>query len=114
MTTREEALKIVENLIEPALEDDTPVWIKPEELVLIRTALSPPPDDVVEAMRSLIKTIDINDGDTLSALKHDKTAIFTASGSWSGFHTLTLGDLRRLADYLRNHIQGRGEDDHRT
>ena len=49
-----------------------------------------------DAFKAIKKAVEINDGDTLSMQTPDTQVIWSASGSWSGGASVTLGDLRKL------------------
>jgi hypothetical protein len=58
-------------------------------------------DELLRALRPIIEAVDINDGDTLSGVRPDSFVVWTASGSWGGSQTITLGDLRSVARAAR-------------
>ncbi|WP_264045611.1 hypothetical protein [Methylobacterium flocculans] len=49
------------------------------------------------ALEAIAKAIKINDTDTLSRISPDRLVIWTASGSWTGSASVTLGHLRAIA-----------------
>lgn len=50
-----------------------------------------------EAIENIKLAVDVNDSDTLASLSGDGQVLWTASGSWTGYKNVTLGDLRAIA-----------------
>ena len=63
-----------------------------------REALS---KELQTALEPFLAALRVNEGDTLSSLSSDDRRLFTTSGSWTGARHVTLGDLRKLAEVVR-------------
>lgn len=53
--------------------------------------------EVGEAFEPFRKALEANDTDTMGSLCVDHSVLFRMAGSWTKSHSVTLGELRRLA-----------------
>ena len=57
-------------------------------------------DQTAQAIESLKKGLDRIKTDSLGRIGYEKRGAFTGSGSWTGSHTVTLGELDLILNYV--------------